>query len=460
MEERNSNGLLTAPVPLLLRRLAIPAGTGFLFVTLFNVADTFYAGFISTTALAALALTFPLFFLIVAVAGGISTGATALIGHALGRNDRPGGELLAMQSLSFALIHGLALSLSGYLLAPPLLSLLGAVGETQQLAILYIRIIFLGSPLLVMNHACNAILNAQGDTAGFRNFIVMGALANMILDPWFMYGGIGMPPLGLAGIALATVSVHFAGIFFLLRRAMKTGLVRFAALRMAWPRPRIFGRLFAQAFPSSLNMLTVALGVFVITWFVGRFGAAAVAAYGIASRIEQLILMPVMGLNVATLAVVAQNSGAGMVQRVRQTIVTALRYGITLTSIGALAALFFASHLVGIFSADPEVIVVGQGYLRIASFVFVAYVILYINVFAWQGLKRPLLAVWLGLYRQILAPVPVFYLFAIVFNQGVVGVWWGILAVTWSAALMALIITHRILASISSDMTAGNSRKD
>jgi putative MATE family efflux protein len=448
MRERNSNGLLTAPVPLLLRRLAIPAGTGFLFVTLFNVVDTFYAGFISTTALAALALTFPLFFLIVAVAGGISTGATALIGHALGTDDRPGGELLAMQSLSFALIHGLALALSGYLLAPALLSLLGAAGETRQLANLYIRIIFLGSPFMVINHACNAILNAQGDTAGFRNFIVFGALANMILDPWFMYGGIGMPAMGLAGIALATVSVHFAGIFFLLRRAMKTGLVTFAALRMAWPRPLIFGRLFAQAFPSSLNMLTVALGVFVITWYVGRFGAAAVAAYGIASRIEQLILMPVMGLNVATLALVAQNSGAGMVRRVRQTIVTALRYGITLTSIGALVTFFFASHLVALFSQDMAVIAVGKGYLRIASFVFVAYVILYINVFAWQGLKRPLLAVWIGIYRQILAPIPVFYIFAFLLGLGVVGVWWGIMTVTWSAALMALFITHRILSRL------------
>src|SRR5512138_980688 len=102
----------------MVRRLALPVGIGFFFNTMFNVVDTWYAGQISTEAVAAVSLSFPLFFLIIAVGSGISTGATALMGHALGAGRREEAELYASQTISFGLLHGLLLSLAGWLAAP------------------------------------------------------------------------------------------------------------------------------------------------------------------------------------------------------------------------------------------------------------------------------------------------------------------------------------------------------
>jgi Na+-driven multidrug efflux pump len=197
-------------------------------------------------------------------------------------------------------------------------------------------------------------------------------------------------------------------------------------------------------------MLTVAVGIFVINWYVGRFGKEAMAAYGIATRIEQIVLLPVMGLNVATLTMVAQNAGARRYDRVRSTIRTALGNGLTLMSGGTLLVYLLAEPLMALFSRDPAVVANGAGYLRIAAFVFPAYVILYINSFALQGLQRPRFAMLLGLFRQLLAPVPVFWLLAVILEWGVSGVWWGILLINWLATVLSLLYVRRTMGELVS----------
>ena len=447
---RAAHDLLTNPVGPLLRQLAIPVGIGFFFNTMFNVVDTWYAGRISTEAVAAVSLAFPLFFLIIAVASGISTGATALMGHALGAGKRDVASVYAAQTISFGLLHGLLLTLAGWLVMPPVFRLLGADGTYLELAIAYMGTMFNGAVFFVINQAHNSILNASGDTKSFRNFLILAFLLNLIYDPWFIYGGFGLPPLGLAGIAWGTVTIQALGGVYLHRRALQTGLLGHLGLAGYRPRLSLFRDLFKQGFPASITMLTVAVGIFVINWYVGRFGKEAMAAYGIATRIEQIVLLPVMGLNVATLTMVAQNSGARMYNRVRSTIRTALGNGLTLMSGGTLLVFLLAEPLMALFTRDPAVVAGGAGYLRIAAFVFPAYVILYINSFALQGLQRPRFAMLLGLFRQLLAPVPVFWLLAINLEWGVSGVWWGILLINWLATVLSLLYVRRTMRELVS----------
>jgi len=202
-------------------------------------------------------------------------------------------------------------------------------------------------------------------------------------------------------------------------------------------------------------LLTVAVGIFVITWFLGRFGQDAVAAYGIAARLEQIALLPVMGLNVATLALVAQNSGAGQTGRVRQAIKGALVGGVSIMAGVAVLFFLFADGLVQLFTRDPQVIAIGASYLHVAALVLCAYVILYINVFALQGLKLPQFAIWIGLYRQFLMPLPVFYLFSLHFGWGVKGIWWGIFLVTWSAAVISIVYIRRVMEALPEEVAEG-----
>ncbi len=447
----NSLDLLTAPVPKLLMRLAVPVGVGFFFNTMFNVVDTFYAGLISTQAQAAISLSFPVFFLIIAVGSGISTASTALIGHSLGAGHPENAELYAAQTLSFALIHGLLVTLFGLTSAPSILALLGASGDYLQTAHSYVIAIFSGAGFFITNQSQNGVLNAAGDTKSFRNFLVVAFILNLIYDPWFIYGGLGLPALGLTGIAWATVFIQGMGSIYLFSRVLKTGLVSRKSWRLAIPRSRPFIELAQQGFPSSLTMLTVAFGIFLITWFVGRFGTEAVAAYGIATRIEQMVLLPVMGLNVATLAMVAQNSGAQRFDRVKETVKKALSSGFALMTLGSAAVFFGSGKLMGLFTRDPKVVSIGTGYLKIAAFVFGAYVILYINSFALQGIKRPQISLAIGVFRQFLAPVPLFWLLAIHLGWGLKGVWWGILFVNWSAALISVVFIRAILRALTAD---------
>lgn len=440
------NDLTTAPIAALVRRLAVPAAIGFFFNTMFNVVDTYFAGQLSTEALAALSLSFPVFFLLVAVGGGFATGTTALIGQALGADDRRGASLVAAQGVVLAVFLGLAVSAVGYLVAPWLYRVLGAEGAYLDLCLAYIRVILPGGVLMFGIHMLNAILNAQGDTRTFRDSLIMACVLNIGLDPWFMFGGLGLPAMGIAGLALATVVSQLFSVVLMARRAWRTGLLHRSA-GAAWrPRGAILGAIARQGLPAGGSMMTMALGVFVITWFLGDFSREAVAAYGVATRIEQILLLPAIGLNVATLALAAQNGGARRFDRVRQTVRTALAAGAVLTIGGGALMLLSARALMDFFTDDQAVIEVGAHYLRIAAFIEFAYVILFINISALQGLKRPALALWLGLGRQIVAPLIVFGLATRVWRLGLDGIWWGIFAITWTAALTAVILARREVA--------------
>ncbi|MBT1070379.1 MATE family efflux transporter [Pelotalea chapellei] len=444
--------LTTAPIPVLIRRLAIPAGTGFFFNTMFNVVDTWYGAKLSTTALAAMSLCFPVFFIVLSIGAGVSTGATALIGNALGRGDHEEARQYILQALSFALVNAILLVIAGHAAGPHIFQFMGAEGEYLALAVSYMGVIFSGAPFFMFNFVMSAILNSHGNTATYRNFLITGFFLNMALDPWFMYGGLGLPPLGLPGVALATVVIQCLGNFYLFRYLANSGIIGSFRLHELLPRRHHYLELGRQGFPSALNMMTVSLGIFIITWFVGRYGKDAVAAYGIGTRIEQVALLPVMGLNVSTLALTAQNFGAGHMRRIRETLGISLRYGFTLASFGTCIALLFTPQLMSFFSSDPAVISAGVRFLKIEAFVLPAYVLLYICVSAMQGIQRPVFALWIGLYRQILAPAAVFYLLTSVFNWGIIGVWWGIFAVTWSAALIVVLYVTIILNKLEKDI--------
>jgi putative MATE family efflux protein len=448
-----TSDLTTAPIPELIRRLAIPAGTGFFFTTMFNVVDTWYAGRLSTTALAAMSLCFPVFVLILTIGSGISTGATALIGNALGRGNHDEARQYAIQALSFTLLHAVAVTVLGLIFAPHIFAFMGAEGEYLSLSLSYMNVIFYGTTFFLINFVMSAVLNAHGNTASYRNFLITAFVLNLLLDPWFMYGGLGIPAMGLPGIALATVSIQCLGNFFMVSRLSALGVTVNFRLSELVPRPHHYRELALQSFPSAMNMLTISLGIFIITWFAGRFGKEVVAAFGIGMRIEQIALLPLMGLNISTLALTAQNFGAERFDRIRRILDLSLRYGFFLAAIGTVAALVLSRELMSFFSRDPVVIETGVRYLKIEAFVFPAYVLLYVCTSAMQGIKKPVFALWIGLYRQIIAPYLAFHILAIVLGWGVMGIWWGIFATTWSAAVIVVIYVTWVLKMLERDTT-------
>jgi Na+-driven multidrug efflux pump len=162
-------------------------------------------------------------------------------------------------------------------------------------------------------------------------------------------------------------------------------------------------------------------------------------------RIEQIMLLPTIGLSTATLTLVARNCGAELPERMRATVKAALAYGATIMLAGTALVFLFAGPLMSFFTADPAVIAIGRSYLKISAFILYAYVVLSVHVAALQGMQKPLFALWIGLWRQIVAPTAVFWLLTRLAGTGLAGIWWGIFGITWSAAAVAWLYAHRQL---------------
>ncbi len=430
--------ITTDPIPQLTWRIALPASVGMFFNTLFNFVDTYCAGLLGTDALAALSVSFPLFFLMIAIGSGLSQGATAMISHALGAGDPAAARRLFAQSLVFAMTAGVLLSVLGLLAAPQLFRLLGAEGSWLAKTLSYVNVIFSGAVFFVLSMALNAELTAQGETRVYRNFLIAGFLVNCVLNPLFMWGFAFIPAMGVAGLALSTVIIQIGGCALLWSKVKNTEVA--SALRVSdfRPDPSSLREIAAQSVPAALNMMTIAIGILVMVWYVKHFGEAAVAAIGIATRIEQIVLMPAIGLGTAMLSIVGQNHGAGLPHRVREAWITNLRHGSGMMVAGGLLVWIFGGSMMRVFTDDPDVIRNGSRYLGAAAVTLAAYPILFVTVFMMQGLKRPGFGLWIGIYRQIVGPILIYQTLAFTLGWGLSGIWWGMAIVTWSAGIFTL----------------------
>ncbi len=436
---------IDTPVPQLIRKLAVPTSVGFLFNTMFNVVDTYFAGQISTSAQASLALSFPVFFMILSMGMGIGTGTTALISNALGRRNEDKAKIYARQALVFGFVLSVVLAIVGYLVVPYLFRFMNAEGEYLDQALRYMNVILISTVTFLLNGILNGILSSRGDTRSYRNFLVAGSILNVGMDPLLINGFWFIPPLGISGIALATVFIQAAGVIYMGYRVRCTELFARIEPELFKPRRSYFREIAYQGFPASINMMTIAIGIFIITYFVSKFGKDAVAAYGIATRIEQIALLPTIGLNIAAITIVGQNFGAGVFDRVKIAYRKSLKYGVIIMSAGMVWVFFLSDQLMKLFTGDTPVIGIGAHYLKIAVVIFNSYVLLNISVAILQGLKKPMFAIWIGLYRQVIMPVAVFSLFVDVWDFGLNAIWWGIAANNWTAAIIAVLFTLKKL---------------
>ena len=416
-----------------IRKLAIPSSIGFFFHTMYNVTDTYFAGQISTQALSALTLSFSIFFMMIAFAGGMSEAVTALVGNALGKKERDEAVHISLNALVFALLLSFVLTLIGVLSTPFLMSLLGAEGTYLVESLSYINIILYGSVFFVFSFFINALLNAVGDTISFRNILIFSSFLNIFLDYWFVYGGLGVEPLGVSGISLATILTELLTMVYLFYKLTKTPLLK--SDKSFYFDKEVFKKLLKQGFPPSTNMVLMATGIFIITYFASPYGKEVIAAYGIGMRIEQIILMPIIGLNVAVLAIVAQNNGAKQFERIYETIKIALFYGGLISLVGLVLILVGAETFMGLFSEDVRVIEEGALYLRIAVFLLFPFVVIFVHIAMLQGIEKPNFIVYISIFRQIAAPV---VLLSVIASLGL-GLIWVWLAIAFIVILSALI---------------------
>ena len=200
-----SINLIGEPIIDLLKKIAIPASTGTLFQTLYNIVDTFFAGKISANALAAIAKSFPLYFIIIATGVGIVSASNALISNSLGAKDDRTASLYVAQSLLYSVIVSIVVTMIGLSFSDDLLRFMGSDQETIKLATDYLDVIFFATFIFLIQISLNGALNAQGDTKSYRNVLIVSFFLNIGLNPLFIFGLGPIPAFGLAGLAFATV---------------------------------------------------------------------------------------------------------------------------------------------------------------------------------------------------------------------------------------------------------------
>jgi putative MATE family efflux protein len=443
--KNEKNHLLNDNIPSLIKQIAIPASTGMLFNTLYNVVDTFYAGLISTQAISALSLSFMIFFTVIGLGYGFSTAITALIGNASGKNKFFLASLYAHKGILFMQLLAILLTLLGFWFSPYLFKILGASGEYLQTALDYINIILAGTIFFMTNFALNAVLVSRGDTKSYRNSLIFGFFANLALNPLFIYGFWFIPAMGISGIAFATVLIQIINNFYLLYKVLQTKLIHFQNFRYFLPHKKIYKDLISQGIPSSLNMLIMSIGSLFLMYFVSLYGVKAVAGYGIGFRVEQLMLLPTLGLSSAVLSIVSNNFGAKRYDRVIQTVSKALKYGFIISTFGIIFLYVFGKLLVEQFDNDVEVINYGFNYILVEVWIFYAYVVLFISVSTLQGIKKPKMILYIALYRQIIAKFIIAYTIVVIFKLDYIYLWVGVLVMIYSAAVFAHFYTKNLL---------------
>lgn len=418
-------------------KLAIPSVVGYFFHTLFNVTDTYFAGLISTEALSALSLSASVFFMILAIGIGMSEALSSLVGNALGEKDIKKAQHTTLNGLLFALLLSIFLSIVGIMTLPILVEALGDPSYAKE-TYDYIHIIIYGIIFFIASFFLNALLNATGDTKSFRNVLIFTAILNIFLD----YAFIHYFNLGVKGIALATIIAEVITMLYLFYKVRKSVLWSgFLALEYDFT---LIKRLLKNGFPPSVNMFMMAFGMYIITYFVAPFGKEAVAAFGIGMRIEQLFLMPVVGLNVATLAIVAQNNGAKTYERIDPTMKMAIKYGWIISTLGVMSFLLFGEYFASLMTTDLLVIEQTALYLRVAGLASYGFVIIFIYIAMLQGIEKPAVILPVSIYRQVAAPILLLSLLSY-YDFSLVWVWIALNAIIFSSAIFLWLYGDRTL---------------
>lgn len=437
--------LTSGPISGHFRTLAVPAAMGMLFSTLYNVVDVYFAGQISTDAQAGMAIGFQAFFIMMSMGFGIGSAMGALVGNARGRKDDAESRQFIMQGLSFATVTTVLLIGIGALIGPYLIQLVSEPGAYRDAGTGYFYWLLAALPGFLLAFSGNGILQAHGDSVTMQRAMMGAFVANIGLNPLFIYGIPGViPGMGFNGIALATILSQTGVMLFVLRGVLRVRVMQAARLSELRPDMAAYRAILAQMAPTSLSFTVLFFSGFVVQFALSQFGGQAIAAYGIALRIEQILLLPVLGMTGALLPIAAQNFGAGDHDRVREAVWFCWKTGILMT-VGAAPILWFGGGLaMSVFTDDAEVIAIGHSYLRVDSFLFVVYMMLFsINSFL-QAMKRPIWTLWISIYRQGFGVAFFIWLLIAVFGMDVWGVWLGIGIAVSTGWLIALAITLRV----------------
>ncbi|PYE32079.1 putative MATE family efflux protein [Idiomarina fontislapidosi] len=408
-----SRSLINAPVGKTLWEMTWPVIFGVATLISFNVVDTFFISLLGTDPLAAVSFTFPITFTVVSLTIGLGIGTSAVIARKYGRDKPEEAQFDGFAALSVSALLVLMLSAIGYIFMDSIFTLLQAQQRLLPLIREYMTLWFAGSVMLVTPMVGNAVLRASGDTRTPSLIMASGGLANAIFDPILIFGWGPIPAMGIEGAALASVISWFSGVilvFWLLSRKqlIRVRIETTRGLFREWlDAARAILKIGLPA--AGANILTP-LAMSVMTAIIASYGAAAVAAFGVGTRLESLASIIILALSMSLPPLISQNFGANRVDRVREAYGKALKavFAIQLVIYAAMA--ITAPWIAMAFAKEQEVARIVELFIYIMpiGYGFQGWIILSNSSF--NAIHKPMRALGLSVIRLFVFFVPLSYL--------------------------------------------------
>jgi putative MATE family efflux protein len=436
MEGTKRAELLEGPVTATVLKLTAPMLVAMFAMVGFNIIDTYWVAQLGTEQLAAMSFTFAVVMSVQSISMGIGMGTTAVVARVIGEGDTTTVRRLTMDAILLGLVVAVSLTTIGMLTIEPLFSLLGAEGIVLEYIGEYMSIWYFGLALIVVPQVGNSSIRATGDTKTPAAIMITVLTVNMILDPLLIFGWGPFPELGLRGAALATLTAQGLALVIglvVLRRRKLLVLIRHGVsdVLASW------GRILKIGVPAGITQLITPLSTAIITSIVAGFGVAAVAGYGVATRLEMMAIIAVMALGSSLVPFLGQNWGAGLRPRVS----AGVKSGLVIAGLWGvfvwLISLVGGNWVAAAFDPNPEVIEVVRSYLLIVFPSLAFQGILFVTTSALNALHKPMQSLALSVLRMFVLYVPLALAGAAYI--GLLGVWWAALASNTIAAVVGVV---------------------
>ena len=423
VQDRKENKMGTMPVNRLLISMSLPMMLSMLVQALYNIVDSIFVSRIDENALTAVSMAFPIQSLMIALGAGTGVGVNALLSRSLGEKDYEKADKTAVNGVFLYVLSYLVFLIVGLLVTTPFY-----LSQTTDAQIIdygkqYLTIICCCSFGMYTQFIFERLLQSTGKTIYTMVTQGTGAIINIILDPIFIFGYFGVPRMGVAGAAAATVAGQIiAGIMAIIINEKKNTDIKLR-LKGFTPDGKIIGQIYMVGIPSIIMQAIGSVMTYGMNRILITFNSTAVAVFGVYFKLQSFIFMPIFGLNNGMVPIIAYNFGAGKRDRLIRTLKYSIMYAVGLMAVGFLIFQVFPTPLFALFDASETMLAIGVPALRTisVSFLFAGFCIICGSLF--QALGNGVYSMIVSIARQLLVLLPAAYLLSLAGE--VRYVWWA-----------------------------------
>ncbi len=406
----------------LLLSMSVPMMLSMLVSALYNIVDSIFVSEINEYALRAVSLAFPVQSLMIAVSIGTAVGVNAFLSRSLGAKEFEKANQIAVNGIFIEVLSSVVFVVLGLVGSPVFFGALTDIPEVRAYGVQYLTICCVGSIGLFMQSIFERLLQSTGQT--FYAMITQGAgaIVNLILDPILIFGLFGLPEMGAAGAALATVSGQMFAAGLAIFMNLKKNHEITISFRGFKPNLPLIGQIYKIGIPTIVMQSIGSIMTFGMNLILETFGAAQ-TVFGIYFKLQSFVFMPVFGLNNGMVPIVAYNYGAGKRDRVLKVMKLSIMYAVSIMLLGIAVMQLIPDKLIGFFNATDELIALGVPALRTIclSFAFAGYCIVVGSVF--QALGHAVYSMTVSIARQLCVLLPAAYLLSLSGNVNMI--WWA-----------------------------------